>query len=479
MDLSDIVSPPVEQALQRTALPSSLTTQQVCGLKSERVTPYHPLAQYQYDAPMSERRSFYSPTSRRTASHDAAHSEEPTAADESTANNPLVPRGPVPLIANAPDLAALLDSLRRAGTFAYDSEFIGELTYVPKLCLIQVATAEQISLIDPLDKMDLTPFWELICDPSVKKIVHAGEQDVEPVIRHLNRQPANLFDTQIAAGFARLAYPTSLSKLVGELTGARLGKGLTFTHWDQRPLSNQQLRYAADDVRYLPAVHAELSKRLVDAGHTQRAEEEFATLCDPARYLFDPETQYLRIRGATSLSPQGLAILRELNILRDAGAREHNIPARSFMRDEVLVDMARSPIKAVEKLAKVRGLPRPVEAEYGSRIVAATQKALSLPASELPPPRAPEPTPSERFAADALFAVIQTLCIGHGIDPGLVTSRQEVSDFHRHLTTGAEPPKRLTTGWRKSLIADPVTSLFKGSGKIALDWQGDRLRANT
>ena len=112
-----------------------------------------------------------------------------------------------------------------------------------------------MALIDPLAGIDLRPFWELLCDPSVEKIVHAGQQDIEPVVRHLGRAPANIFDTQIAAGLAGLPYPVSLSKLVNELAGAKLGKGLTFTHWDQRPLSAMQLRYAADDVRYLPRVH--------------------------------------------------------------------------------------------------------------------------------------------------------------------------------------------------------------------------------
>src|SRR5262249_48948952 len=153
------------------------------------------------------------------------------------------------------------------------SEFIGELTYVPKLCVIQVATTERVELIDPLADIDLTPFWELIADETVEKVVHAGLQDIEPVVRILNRPAANVFDTQIAAGLAGMTYPLSLSKLVYELVGYKLGKGLTFSHWDQRPLSASQLRYAADDVRYLPAARAELARRLERLHHVAYAAE--------------------------------------------------------------------------------------------------------------------------------------------------------------------------------------------------------------
>ncbi|HUC83566.1 MAG TPA: ribonuclease D, partial [Candidatus Acidoferrales bacterium] len=206
---------------------------------------------------------------RRALNHDTAHAS----AEENPKNAPL-PQ----IILSPPDLSALLDRLRAAGSFAYDSEFIGELTYLPQLCLIQVATASEVALIDPLAGLDVTAFWELVADPVVEKIVHAGDQDVEPVFRHAGKPPANIFDTQIAAGFVALPYPLALAKLVHEMTGARLGKSLTFTHWDQRPLSNHQLRYAADDVRYLPAVGAELRKRLTANGHLAWAIEECGQL---------------------------------------------------------------------------------------------------------------------------------------------------------------------------------------------------------
>src|SRR4051812_39167381 len=213
----------------------------------------------------------------RAQSHDSAHAESADSAGPPP-EHPLIPRGAAPLIATDAELEKLIEHLRASGSFAYDSEFIGELTYIPKLCLIQVATAERVALIDPLAKIDLNPFWMAICDPSIEKIVHAGEQDVEPVIRLTGKKPANLFDTQIAAGFAGMAYPVSLSKLVNELVGARLGKGLTFSHWDQRPLSAVQMRYAADDVRYLPALRAELGRRIDALGHSEFAREECAEL---------------------------------------------------------------------------------------------------------------------------------------------------------------------------------------------------------
>ena len=121
-----------------------------------------------------------------------------------------------------------------------------------------------------------------------------------------------------------------------------------------------QLRYAADDVRYLLVVRDEMAKRLDALGHTAWARQECDAMCEPSQYGFHPDTYFLRIRGAVSLSPRNQAVLRELTIWRDARAREHNVPARAFLKDEVLFDLARTPLKSIEKLSGVRGLPRPV-----------------------------------------------------------------------------------------------------------------------
>ncbi|MDB5173753.1 MAG: hypothetical protein JWO87_511 [Phycisphaerales bacterium] len=418
----------------------------------------------------------------RARSHDSAHADAALSADDSNVRPdlPLVHRGEAELVTTEPHFHRLLDELRSDGSFAYDTEFIGELTYYPQLCVVQVASHRRIALIDPLASIDLRPLWELLADPAVEKIVHAGEQDIEPVVRHLNRPAANVFDTQIAAGLIGLPYPVSLSKLVVELTGAKLGKGLTFSHWDQRPLSPIQLRYAADDVRYLPAARAEMGRRLDALGHAGWAREECTAMCDTSLYRFDPEASYLRVRGAASLPPRNLAVLRELTNWRDAAARAHDVPPRTFLKDEVLADLAKNPVKSADKLARVRGLPRPVEHQYGAEIVEATSRAMSMPAPNLPSAREPEPTASEKFRSDALFAAAQCICAGLSLDPSLVASRQDVSEFYRHVggKSAGEAP-HLLRGWRKEAVGDLLIEFLAGKRKVGLAWADDALRATT
>lgn len=431
--------------------------------------------------PSKHRRQISYRSAHRAKSHESAHADQAPPSPATQIDHPLVPQGSVTLVTTESQLAELIEHLRSSGRFAYDSEFIGELTYIPKLCLIQVASAERIGLIDPLAGLDLKPFWELIADPAVEKIVHAGQQDLEPVCRELGRAPANAFDTQIAAGFIGLPYPLSLSKLINETAGVKLGKGLTFSHWDQRPLSAMQLRYAADDVRYLVLAREKIGERLEALGHAKWAAEECEAQCDAKLYQFDPEQQYLRVRGAGGLPPRGLAILRELTIWRDAAARLSDVPPRAFLRDEILIDLARNPVKSVEKLDRVRGLPRPVEAEYGGQIVEMTARALSLPESELPASRDYEPTPQEKFRTDSIWAVAQCLCAGQSIDVAVVTNRQEVNDFYQHLTGNSETssPHRLLTGWRGEALGKTLSKLVREHAHIELFWPNGSLRTTS
>lgn len=406
---------------------------------------------------MSDGSKFIDPSRKHRAAHRArmhaaAHSQENS--DAPILHHDLVAKHKPELIETNAQLHNLLDHLRQMGSFAYDSEFIGELTYVPKLCLIQVATTQKIGLIDPLTDTDMTPFWELICDPAVVKIVHAGEQDIEPVVRLTGRGPGNVLDTQVVAAFGGLAYPASLQKLVQVALGFKLGKGLTFTHWDQRPLSEMQLRYAADDVRYLPALIEELSKRASALGNLEIARQECAERSNPAHFADDSANQYTRIRGASNLSRSQLSVLRELCIWRNATARAQDIPTRALLRDDVLMNLVRTSLKDQGDVEKVRGMPKPVAARFGPEIIAAIQRGHDVPTEQRPAIWVPEEGPVQRFEIDRLWAEFQCACFNRGIDPAVAASRQNVADLYYARQPGKEVrDHRLLQTWRGEIMA--------------------------
>lgn len=400
--------------------------------------------------PPALRRNVYR-SRHRAASHDLAHADpDPVTL---VPDHPLIPRDPPTLIDTQAGLHQVIDAVRAAGIMAYDSEFIGEQSYQPRFCVIQIGLPDRIVLIDALAVTDLTPFWALLADPGVEKIVHAGAQDLAPAVRFLNQPPARTLDTQIAAAFLGMVYPCSLSRLVEEFLGVQMGKGLKFSHWDQRPLSASQLHYAANDVRFLPAVRQMLLQRLTDNGNLDLAMQECAMLDDAASYRGDPGSLYLRVRGAESLDRDELAVLRELARWRDEAARLHDLPPRSLLADGILTTLARDPVTSLRDLARVRGLPRPVEQAFGALIVEATARGLATPREDWPPLVRIDESPNQRQRTDALWVQLQQACRDRLIDPAILGSRRSLSHLlrqrDRKLPHDDHP---LLRGWRRALV---------------------------
>lgn len=403
----------------------------------------------------------------RSRAHEQAH-DQSAAASAVECTHAMVYRGKPDLIENDEALFRLIERLREAGSFAFDSEFIGELSYVPRLCLIQIATSREIALIDPLANLDLMPFWQLLADSSVEKIVHAGAQDVEPVTRHLERPAAGVVDTQIAAGFAHLPYPISLRRLVLQTLDVKLGKGLTFSHWDQRPLSAQQLRYAADDVRYLPAVWAQLKTSLHNSQKLEWIAAECEAMCHNSPYQFDPHGSYLRVRGAGTLDGRGLGVLLELARWRDAAARAADLPPRTFLRDEILIELCRKMPETLEQLQKIQGLPRTIRAGHETALLQCIVEGRTNPVAEQPGRKSDE-LPQVQFDNDALHAIAQSICAVQGIDPQLALTRSDVAELRRNLDNGQElAGLRIMQTWRRNAVGDALVAVATGSSRIAL-----------
>src|SRR5262245_13348324 len=292
-----------------------------------------------------------------------------------------MPNLPEQIVTQPHELSVCCEHLAAGGVFGFDTEFIGENSYHPQLCLVQVATAERLYLIDPLSAGPLDVFWKLVVDPANRVVVHAGREEVR-LCRLLGGQvPGNLFDLQIAAGLVGLAYPLSHGTLVSQVLGVQLPKGATLTAWRDRPLTTAQVRYAFDDVRYLLPAWQRLSGRLVALGRADWAREEFGRLASAAAPEGPVGEKWRKLRGLGSLDRRRLAVVRELFAWRDETAARTNRPARTIVRDDLLIEIARRNPTRERDLHVIRGLPRrDLEA-----IIQAVERARAIPLEQCPP----------------------------------------------------------------------------------------------
>jgi ribonuclease D len=182
------------------------------------------------------------------------------------------------IITTPEELATCCAYLATCPHFGFDTEFVGEDSYHPHLCLVQVATPDRLLLIDPLTAGPLDAFWKLVVDPRIVTVAHAGREEVRLCRLWGGQPPGNFFDTQLAAGLIGLTYPLGHGSLVSQLLGVQLAKGETLTEWRTRPLTRQQIRYAFDDVRYLLPLWQRIAGELAQLGRTDWASEEVARL---------------------------------------------------------------------------------------------------------------------------------------------------------------------------------------------------------
>ncbi|BAM02574.1 putative ribonuclease [Phycisphaera mikurensis NBRC 102666] len=356
------------------------------------------------------------------------------------------------LVTTDGELLDLVATLREAGAFAFDTEFIGEQNFFPIFCLLQVATIQTATLIDPLAGVDLLPLWELIADPAVETLVHAGLQDLEPVERLTGRPPAAIYDTQIAAGFAGLDYPCSLRKLTDALTDADLGADHKFTDWRKRPLTGDKREYAANDVRYLALLRERIDEEVAKRGHTAKVPEENRRLCAPGAFVSDPLSGRLKAQGTRGMSRRTRAVLDALLHWRQAEAIRNDVPVRMFLADQVLVDLALHPPADAAALRGFKGVPRPVKEHYAAEIPAVCKDAADGP---LPPRARRNPPPSEEDKArlDAIWPRVRAFAEDAGISPSLLLNKKELTALVYADAAGQPlPPSRLRRGWRSAFL---------------------------
>ncbi len=366
------------------------------------------------------------------------------------------------LVETASDLDDLIDALSEADRYAIDTEFHRERTYFPQVALIQIGWDDKVCLVDPL-VVDLKPLAPVLDGPGLC-VVHAGVQDLEVLDLATGTVPRQLFDTQIAAGFLGQSNG-SLKSLLDRFCNVNLPKGDRLTDWLRRPLTDDQLRYAAADVEHLLELTDIIQTQLMAAGRLEWAFEESALLRDRPRNRRVPEEAILRIKEARSLKGTSFRVATAVAAWRERRAAEADIPVRQVLSDLGVVAVAQQAPKALPQLSDLRGVERRhLRNGADQEILTAVQVGLRMKGGDGRPQRSPELPRHLRPVVSLVTAWISQLARDHRLDPALLATRADVEALLK-----GDPNGRLQSGWRADMVGTPIAQLVTGDAAVAFD----------
>jgi ribonuclease D len=382
-----------------------------------------------------------------------------------------------------PALQALKVGARAAGKLALDTEFMGEGRYRTLLCLVQLAIpdttgmAERIEIVDPLAAgLDGAPLAAVLADPAVQVVVHAGRQDIALMRRRFATDVTNVFDTQVAAGFVGLGAQCSYESLLAELLGVRVAKSASFTRWDSRPLSPEQLAYAREDVVHLLELAAELERRLTTLERLDWAREE----CEPLERSSDErdaETIFARLPRVRGLSASARPIARELVEWREQTAARRDRPAQSILSDPALMEIAKRNPSSRSELERIRGAGAGNLRRRADELLEAVRRARQRPLE--PPPqqsRPPAPKPEDAPLIALAEALLRARAREAGLAYELLAARADLQAIIAAPRTGAGAAAeagglsdvRTLRGWRRELVGEELLELLDGRVSLSV-----------
>ncbi len=367
-------------------------------------------------------------------------------------------------IEGAKDLESYCRELRSSEWIAFDTEFVSEYSYVPVLCLIQVATPAGLAVIDTLRLPSVQPFWDVLVEGGHETIVHAGREELRFCQRATQTTPRRWFDVQVASGFVTTEFPSSYHRLVQRWLGKAISKGETRTDWRQRPLTSSQLEYAVGDVRHLAGLRDAIQTELMHAGReTWFREEGDALLQKSVREALDVTR---KIPGSAGLSPRALAVAKHLWRWREGVAQTRNCSPRRIVRDDLLIEIAKRGHTDERKVMAVRGM-RPELKRHLPEIVACIQQASEDDVEPEATPRRVEHSTEVELIGQLLYVFVAMQCRQQSISAMLVSTAQEVRDFVAHrLYPEQFPAPALAYGWRQTVIGGDLDDLLAGRAAL-------------
>ena len=370
------------------------------------------------------------------------------------------------LISHQEDFVELCDHIRESGLVAFDTEFVSESTYRPELGLLQFATAHRSVAVDPLSVGNMSAWWEIMADDETTVVVHGGQAEIRFCLYQIGRVPRQLYDIQVAEGFRGRSYPLSYSAIVQRVMGEKVDGSQTRTDWLRRPLSEEQLKYALEDVDHVLEIWRRQRAWLQKHNRLDWAEAEMQRLIDDIM-ADDSTAPWQRISGTHKLSRRDLAIVQKLAHWREEEAAFRNRPVRRILRDDLLIDLARRKPTTRQKALATRDMNRP---EYKRRlddIVEVIGNALQIPDADLPEKprnRRQEASSDEQVISKLLALALSNRCAELDISQTLVANNKDLNELVRHhrLEPGKNGQAKILKGWRADVCGQLLLDVMDG-----------------
>jgi ribonuclease D len=363
-------------------------------------------------------------------------------------------------------LSALCRQILTEPWLALDTEFLREKTYFPKFCLLQIATPEWVACVDPIALPDLSELFDALYNPAIIKVFHSCRQDLEIFFQLRGSIPEPIFDTQIAAPLLGFQDNPGYAMLVSSFLNINLSKAHTRTDWTVRPLSEEQLRYAADNVIYLCQVYLIMRQKLQELGRFDWLKSDFELLKNPELYLVSPEKAWLKVKGKNKLTGRQLSIVQVLCEWRERTAQVEDRPRSWLMRDDMLLELAKLQPGTVSALAEVRGINERTVNRYGKVLCQLINDARQRPPVPLHEKGRPaRKTQQQEAILDILTALVRVRAEENSLNPAILATRKDLEV----LLFNDDDECSLLHGWRFSMAGRELVGLLKGDFLIGIE----------
>ncbi len=370
-------------------------------------------------------------------------------------------------VKNIKQLDDLCARIENAPWIAVDTEFLREKTYYPQFCLLQLATPEWVACVDPIALPNLNKLFEAIYNPKVIKVFHSSRQDLEIFYQITGKLPTPIFDTQIAAPLLGFTENAGYSSLVAGLLNINLNKAHTRADWSSRPLSADEIQYAADDVIYLCAIYEKMVKQLQDLKRIDWLKAEFLALENVEQYQVTPENAWLRVKGKSKLTGKQLSIIQVIAKWREATAQKENRPKSWLLRDDLLLDFAKIQPETIAALSKIRGINERLVHQYGKELCALVKSAKS--SQPIPMPENTKTfsgkNQQQEAIIDILFGLVRIRAEENLLNPTSLATREDLEA----LLNGDDENCLLLRGWRFSMAGKELQQLLQGEMQLKIE----------